>query len=134
MKLSLDRTADPPGGGEQLVQLALEETMPGAEEGGTVDKCQSAELPSSSSRASRTRVYVTNSRPGGCVHTVNPSGGKTTFCGRKFRVSTLIEVSSSPLGPDPDDAKPLRRGSSRREEGMPDPLPRDRIMISGWRR
>jgi len=120
-KLSLDMIADPPGGEGQLVQLALEDVLPEADGDDAALEQQGAELPGSSNGEPHPWVYVTSTRPGGKVHTVNPSGGKVAFCGWKFRFTTMFKIGSCPMGPDPDDAKLKCRGCSRGEEGMPTP-------------
>ena len=118
-KLSLDMVSNRNEAGSGLVQLALTDVL-SDHLGDEASSAGSEVAQAEGSDGSPRWVYVTSTRAGGKVHTVSPSGGKRALCGWNFQISTFFEISSSPMGPDPDDAKPRCPRCARKEEGAGD--------------
>jgi len=118
-KLSLDMVKGGHSTAPGLVQLALNDVI---QEQPEVEKApgSGSENPAAGAAGVQAWVYVTSTRSGGKVHTVSPSGGKRSLCGWNFLISTFFEISSSPMGPDPEDAKPRCPRCARMEDGVMD--------------
>ena len=65
-------------------------------------------------------TYVTSTRRGGKVRTVNPTGGNTALCGWAYGFTGFFAVSADPLGPDPSRCAPRCRRCVDKECGADD--------------